>query len=61
MKKDFEFRTINDDLMKNIFLKNTKFEIKKKKNDFFTPMAMNDNFIPLLTENNRNKNIKMHN
>ena len=60
-KKDLEFKTINDDLMKNIFLKNTKFEIKKKKNDFFTPMAMNDNFIPLLTENNRNKNIKMHN
>ena len=60
-KKDHEFKTINDDLMKNIFLKNTKFEIKKKKNDIFTPMVMNDNFIPLLTENNRNRNSKIHN
>ena len=60
-KKDHEFKTINDDLMKNIFLKNTKFEIKKKKNDIFTPMVMNDNFIPLLTENNRNRNRKIHN
>ena len=59
-KKDHEFKTINDDLMKNIFLKN-KFEIKKKKNGIFTPMAMNDNFMPLLTENNRNVNSKIHN
>jgi hypothetical protein len=28
-KKEHEFKTINDDLMKNIFLKNNKFEIKK--------------------------------
>ena len=60
-KKDHEFKTINDDLMKNIFSKNTKFEIKKKKNDIFTPMVMNDNFIPLLTENNRNINNKIYN
>ena len=60
-KKDHEFKTINDDLMKNIFLKNTKFEIKKKKNDIFTPMVINDNFIPLLTENNRNRNSKIYN
>ena len=60
-KKEHEFETMNDDLKKNLFLKNNKFEIKKKKNGIFTPMVMNDNFIPLLTENNRNKNIKMHN
>ena len=60
-KKDHEFKTINDDLMKNLFLKNTKYGIKKNKNDIFTPMVMNDNFIPLLTENNRNRNSKIYN
>ena len=60
-KKDHEFKTINDDLMKNLFLKNTKYGIKKNKNDIFTPMVMNDNFIPLLTENNRNRNSKIQN
>ena len=60
-KKEHEFETMNDDLKKNLFLKNNKFEIKKKKNGIFTPMVMNDNFIPLLTENNRNINYKIHN
>ena len=56
-----EFKTINDDLMNNIFLKNNKNEITKKKNGMFAPVIMNDNYITLLIENNRNITNQIYN